>query len=131
MSEYKLTIPGSLPGLNEYSTLERRNRYQAAAMKRRAEHVVMAEIRRQLRGLRIKKPVSMDYLWIEKDRRRDKDNIAFAKKFVQDALVKVGVLENDGWKQIDHFSDDFAVDAKRPRVEITIREVGASGKTLP
>ena len=71
MTEYKLTIPGSLPGLNEYSTLERRNRYQAAAMKRQAEHVVMAEIRRQLRGLRIKKPVSMDYLWIEKDRRRE------------------------------------------------------------
>ena len=125
MREYKLTIPGTLPGLNEYSTLERRNRYQAAEMKRKAEHVIMAEARRQLRCLRIKKPVSMEYLWVEKDRRRDKDNIAFAKKFVQDALVKAGVLENDGWRQIDHFADDFGVDPKRPRVEVTIREAEA------
>lgn len=121
--EYRLIIPGTLPGLNEYSSLERRNRYEAAAMKRRAEHVVMAEIRRQLRGLRIKRPVSMDYLWIEKDRRRDKDNIAFAKKFVQDALVKTGTLENDGWAQIDSFTDSFAVDSKNPRIEIRIREM--------
>ena len=123
MREYKLIIPGLLPGLNEYSTLERRNRYEAATMKRQAECVVMAEARRQLRSLRITNPVAMDYHWIERNRKRDKDNIAFAKKFIQDALVKVGVLKNDGWAEIDHFTDNFAVDPRRPRIEVIIREV--------
>ena len=55
--------------------------------------------------------------------RRDKDNIAFAKKFIQDALVKEKVLENDGWAQIDSWTDAFAVDAQRPRVEVELEEV--------
>ena len=62
------------------------------------------------------------YLWIEPSRRRDKDNVAFAKKFIQDALVEGGVLRNDGWAEIEHFTDDFAVDPKNPRVEVTIEE---------
>lgn len=123
MREYKLVIPGMLPGLNEYSTLERRNRYQAATMKKQAEHTVIAEAKRQLRGLKIAVPVTMHYLWIERNRRRDLDNIAFAKKFIQDALVKAGILANDGWSEIAHFTDDFAVDPKRPRIEVIIREV--------
>ena len=53
----------------------------------------------------------MRYLWVEKNKRRDKDNIAFAKKFIQDALVKEKVLENDGWAQIESWTDAFTVDA--------------------
>lgn len=73
--------------------------------------------------MRLSKPVKIKYLWIEKDRRRDKDNIAFAKKFIQDALVKEKVLENDGWAQIESWTDDFAIDSQKPRVEIEIQEV--------
>ena len=57
----------------------------------------------------------------------DKDNIAFAKKFIQDSLVHAGVLANDGWNQIEGFTDDFAVDPKNPRVEVTI-EIFEGGK---
>ena len=62
------------------------------------------------------------YTWVEPNRRRDKDNIAFAKKFVQDSLVRMGVLENDGWKQIEYFTDSFAVDPENPRVEVIIED---------
>ena len=60
--------------------------------------------------------------------RRDKDNIAFAKKFIQDSLVHAGVLQNDGWKHIEHFTDDFAVDPKNPRVEVVIEEFEGGNK---
>ena len=101
MKHYKLTIPGLLPGLNEYVDAERgaKGKYKAAA-----------------------RPVVIHYTWIEPNRRRDKDNIAFAKKFIQDSLVHAGVLQNDGWKHIEHFTDDFAVDPKNPRVEVIIEE---------
>lgn len=39
-----------------------------------------------------------------------------------DALVETGVLRNDGWSEIEGFSDDFALDPKNPRVEVTIEE---------
>lgn len=122
--QYKLTIPGLLPGLNEYIDAERavKGKYKAAAMKKQAENVIGYMVRTQLRGVHFTKPVVIHYLWIEPNRRRDKDNIAFAKKFIQDSLVHCGVLENDGWNQIEYFTDDFAVDAKDPRIEVTIEE---------
>jgi Holliday junction resolvase RusA-like endonuclease len=61
-------------------------------------------------------------LWVEPNHRRDLDNVAFGKKFVQDGLVKAGILKNDTHHEIAGFSDSFAYDSKRPRIEITIEE---------
>lgn len=121
--EYKLIIPGRLPGLNEYVSAERANRYKGAKLKSRSERIISDEIAMQLKGIQIKNPVEMHYLWIERDMRRDRDNVAFAKKFVQDALVGARVLANDDCKHVVGFSDRFGVDKDNPRIEITIREV--------
>lgn len=118
----KLVIPGTLPGCNEYINAQRRDRQLGARLKRETEERILWAIRQQLRGVQFDKPVVMHYLWVEKNRKRDKDNIAFARKFVQDALVKAGVLKNDGWREIAGFSDDFAVDENRTRVEVNILE---------
>jgi len=120
----KFTIPGRLPSLNEYIATERgeKGKYTAAAMKKQAEEKVMWAAKVGL-GERFRNPVFIHYLWVEKDRRRDKDNICFAKKFIQDALVKAKVLKNDGWNEIADFKDDFDVDKDNPRIEVTITEV--------
>ena len=118
----KIIIPFPLPGLNEYIDAERSHRQKAAKLKREYQDAVVLVLRRQIRG-KLREPVRMRYLWVEKDRRRDKDNISsFGRKVIQDALVKAGKLRNDGWQNIAGFSDDFAVDKKRPRVEIIIEE---------
>lgn len=120
----KLIIPCSLPGLNKYISAERTHRQKAAAMKRKWENMIVLLIKSQLRGKQCKRPVVMRYLWVEKDRRRDMDNISsMGRKLIQDALVKAGTLQNDGWAQINSFSDAFAVDKKRPRVEVEITEI--------
>lgn len=120
--QHKLTIPGTLPGLNEYISAERSNKYQAAQMKKQAEYVIIQTIRTQLRNVTIHVPIIINYLWVEKNARRDKDNIAFAKKFIQDGLVKAGIIGNDGWEWIDGFTDEFSIDKKNPRVEVLIKE---------
>lgn len=80
-------------------------------------------IRSQLRGVRIKKPVTMLYTWYEPNRKRDLDNVSsYGRKVIQDALVHCGVLHNDGWKQILGFADRFYVDRKEPRIEVVILE---------
>lgn len=122
---YLLTIPGQLPGANDYIAAERANRHKAAKMKRDAQSYIAWYIKRDLRGVRIKRPVVLSYTWGEKDRRRDKDNIAFAKKFIQDALVQQGVILDDGWGEIQGFSDDFKVDKTRARIEVRIHESGS------
>lgn len=117
---HTLTIPGTLPGLNSYIAAERANRYKAAAMKRDAEQLIGLCARSQLRGINFAAPVTMAYTWYEPNRRRDKDNIAFARKFIQDALVAASVLEGDGWAHIEGFSDRFEVDRGNPRIEVLI-----------
>ena len=62
------------------------------------------------------------FRWYEPNRRRDKDNIAMAKKFILDSLQEMNVLENDGWTQIMGFIDEFYIDAMNPRVEVLLFE---------
>ena len=97
--EYKLVIQGRLCSLNEYIKAERSNRYKGAKIKRDNEKIIAAAIKQQLFGVKIDNAVHMDYLWVVPDKRTDRDNIVFARKFIQDSLVQCGVLKDDGWKR--------------------------------
>lgn len=122
--EYLLTIPGKLPGLNDYIAAERTNRHKGAKMKADNGNIVAAAIRQCMRGVRIDKPVQMEYTWVEPNKRRDMDNISsFGRKVIQDALVQCGVLRDDGWKCVAGFSDRFEVDKENPRIEVLIKEI--------
>ena len=116
------TIQGRLDGLNEYTKACRSNCYAGDNMKKKNERIVEYYIFEQLRGVKFNNKVSISYTWYEKNKRRDLDNIAFAKKFIQDALVKRGVLEGDGWQHIAYFTDEFKVDKDNPRIEVVINE---------
>lgn len=122
--EYLLVIPGRLDNLNDYISAERTNRFKGAQMKSDNERIVIGAIRKCLKGIKIECPVFMEYVWYEKNQRRDKDNISsFGRKVIQDSLVYSHVLKNDGWKEIVGFSDTFSVDTTKPRIEVRIREV--------
>lgn len=116
----KLVIPGTLPGLNDYTRAQRADRHVGAKMKKSVEEVLALHIRQQFRGVKILGQVFIECHWYEPNRRRDLDNVAFAKKFIQDALVRCGAIEGDGWKHVIGFSDRFGVDPKNPRVEVVI-----------
>jgi len=112
-----LTIHGRFPSLNEYVNAERRNRYAGAAIK----HKETERVKRAARKLpHVDVPVRVAFLWVEKDKRRDVDNVAFAKKFILDGLVAAGVLDNDDPAHVRGFSDAFAYDKNEPRVEVEI-----------
>lgn len=123
---YKIVLNGKFPGLNDYIKMLNYNRYAAADMKRLDEGIIAAEVLSQFkRRPRITKPVHIAYRFYEPNKKRDLDNIpGYFHKIFQDALVRSGVLANDGWKNITGFSDDFYCDRMNPRIEIEIREVG-------
>lgn len=121
--KYLLIIHGRLDNLNDYIKALDTSRYKGSALKSENESKVLQEIYSQFGRLRIIKPVKMHYVWYEKDKRRDLDNVSsFGRKVIQDALVKSRVLQNDGWNEIKGFSDEFYVDSKNPRIEILIEE---------
>lgn len=122
-----LTIKGRLPGLNEYIDVERTNRFAAAKMKREFEQHIGAFIYMAVDQGTLHshdKPCELIIKWFEPNRRRDLDNISFATKFIQDALVKCGVFPDDNSKYIRALHHTYHVDTAEPRIEITIREEG-------
>lgn len=121
---YKLVILGRLPCLNDYIKALGINRHKGGKLKKETQESIMWLIVNQVKGMEIKNPVIMAYSWYEKDKRRDKSNVSsFGRKCIEDCLVTLGVLHNDGWANVEGFSDTFYVDAKNPRIEIDIIEL--------
>jgi Holliday junction resolvase RusA-like endonuclease len=121
-----LTIKGQLPNLNEYTRACRTNRYVGARMKEKAEEMISAYILEQMKGICFEKTVELSFRWYEPNKKRDLDNICFAKKFILDALVSNGIIVADGWKGVIGFTDQFFVDKENPRIEVDIKEAGES-----
>jgi Holliday junction resolvase RusA-like endonuclease len=118
------TIPGRLPGLNEYTAANRTHPKAGARAKKEAEWQVAWGVK-IARLEPIEGPVYLTFAWHEPDRRRDVDNVAFAKKFILDALVRLGILAGDGRKHVVGFTDEFHLDRIRPRVVVTIERTSA------
>lgn len=122
---YEVVIDGRLPGMNEFISAQRTNKYKGAKMKADGQHTCEIYVKKALRHTCIEKPIRIHYCFYERNTKRDMDNISgFAHKVFQDALVCCGVIDNDGWKNIVGYTDDFCVDRNNPRIEIVLEEVG-------
>lgn len=116
----KLIIKGELTDLNAYIKSLNSSRWGGNAIKQyETQRVAKEAMAAKLPAVK-NYPVKITYLWFSKDQRKDTDNVAFAKKFINDGLVLARVLENDSRKFIAGFSDEFFIDRKNPRVEVII-----------
>lgn len=128
--QYRFVIKGTLPNLNDLIAAERqqirvKGKFTTCGnnLKQDNQDLVIWYLRSQLKGVHISKRIHIHYLFVEKNMKRDKDNVAsFAMKIIQDSLVKAGVIDNDGWKNISGFSCDFDVDKNAPHIEVTLTE---------
>ena len=118
-------IAMKLPSLNEYVNVCRTNQYKASKFKQNIENDIGLFIARLPT---FEKPVKIHFHWIEGNKKRDLDNIAFAKKFILDALVKQGKLKDDNRKCVTAFTDSFEYE-KETRVILEIEEVQDGEKT--
>jgi hypothetical protein len=116
----KLIIKGEFPGLNEYINHTRGSKYAGASMKARETDRVYWEAKGQHLP-RIETVQKITCTWYCKNKRKDKDNVMFAKKFILDGLILAKVIPNDGWNDIHEFVDVFAIDAINPRVEVQLQ----------
>ena len=115
-------IDGKLPGANEFINAGYRNRFFANNLKKTTEKQIAEAIEKHGKP-RFDKPVKIGFVWFEPNNRRDCDNIAFAKKFIQDALVRNGVLEDDSRKYlVGYLGEEFLVDKMYPHVVVTVTD---------
>ena len=105
----KIEIKTRLPGLNDYISAINHNRYAGNKLKRDTE----AEIMSFLYGVQPveKYPLHIEFVWYERTKRRDLDNVASAKKFILDALQKAKIIKGDGQKYVGYIRDRFLIPA--------------------
>lgn len=113
-----------LPSLNDLLSEMGKSPYAYNRLKTKLEKVVIASIRRDLRGYKASKRVRLYFLWGEKNKgvKRDFDNITGGgKKIINDALVKSKVIEDDNPKYLLPSRDMF-VYTSEPYIEVEIVE---------
>lgn len=114
----RIEIPFRLPSLNQYINECRKNRYAGATMKKHVD----ADIGYFINQLpRYEKPIKIHFHWIEENKRRDFDNICYAKKFILDSMVKAGKLKDDNRNYVVGFEDSFEY-ADESKVILEIEE---------
>lgn len=112
-------IPLKLPSLNEYINACRKNAYEGAKLKKQTQEDIMWFVKKLPK---FDKPISIHFHWIEGNKRRDYDNIASAKKFILDAMVKCGKLKDDNRNYVTGFSDTFGYEKGTWKVILEIEE---------
>jgi Holliday junction resolvase RusA-like endonuclease len=114
----KIEIPFRLPSLNNYINECRKNKFAGAKMKKEVESDIAWYINRLPQ---YKNPIKIHFLWIEENKKRDLDNVCFAKKFILDSMVKAGKLKDDNRNFVRGFTDDFDY-GKSSKVILEIEE---------
>lgn len=116
----KLIIPGIPPSINTW-----RNMYhhEEAKQKKEWEQIVGWEVLRQKvkPSQPIRKSVTTYTYYFPTKHRRDPSR--YSPIWIEDGLVKAGVLEDDSFDHIELKIAFGGVDKKNPRVEIEIREL--------
>lgn len=100
-----LILNHRFPALNEHTKTARGNKYASNSDKQTYTDIVAYECMSQ--GIKPVESAMFHFRWIEKNKRRNKDNIAFAKKYIFDGFVNSGIIKNDGWAEVKGFTDEF------------------------
>lgn len=118
-----LKIPFKLPSFNDYNNICRRNKWEANNFKKGVQGDIVWAIKKS-KLLKCYKAVKVNFIWIERTKKRDIDNVMSAKKFILDALVTANILINDSPKYVCEITDKLIYDKnKGDMVLVEIEEV--------
>ena len=122
MSLIFFEIEGKLPGLNDIIGASRTHYHAAASQKKKAQKLVKESLAEcGVADCHISGPARVEITWHEPNKRRDVDNINAGVKFILDALVEAGVLDNDDQKHITSIEHAVLCDPARPRISVWVK----------
>lgn len=124
-----MTVKGFKSGLNELlggRMYDHRTKKYRNPEKSRNDAICAKYIKlsKDLRGVKIERPVIIHYSFYCENKMHDRMNVAsaFIKSF-EDAMQKCRIIRNDGWDDVLTPTLSFDIDKQKPRVEVTIEEV--------
>ena len=114
-------VPGPLPGANDII----RKHWRAYSKLKQEWGLIIARCL-MMSGVKSVSSCSIRYHWVEptpvRGHIRDRDNIRFGAKFINDAIVTHGILLDDGPDGVTGLSDTFEYHAEHPGVWVTLKE---------
>ena len=113
-------VPGRFPSLND--VLRIKNPNQRNRMKRELDNRVKWAAR--YAGIRPVDRYMIRVGWLEKDARRDWDNVRSGIKFVLDGLKKAEIIIDDSQRYLLDTDDWYGHDKGNPRLVVQIYEEG-------
>ena len=122
----EFTIKEKLFSLNEVINANRANRYAGAKLKKEIETSISWAIKEAVLTKNLKpitNPCVINIEWHEATKRRDVDNIQSSQKFILDAMVKNGILQNDSRRYVKQIYHEI-VDDNENYVVVKIKEIG-------
>ena len=115
MTEKQLDLHFGLPGLNRIIDVAKKGPYVYGALKKNYTRLVADEL--FLQNCIPEVPYEKMYLyftWIETAQHcRDPDNVRAGAKFVLDAMVQVGMIEDDSISHVKLLRDSFRIGESR------------------
>lgn len=130
-----LWVPGPLPGMNELISAAKRPSWSKTSyttLKKKWTEDVW-KLAKSARMLKFPGDVVITFEWLEKNKRRDPDNVAAGgRKLVLDGLVMAGVLQGDGWRYVRSWTDRFNICGapggyrNEPGVGVTVHHIAGA-----
>ena len=111
-----ITIHGSLATLNEHDGANRSNRFMGAKLKKEMTDLVAWQAKN---SPKITRPCILTFHWYYSGK-YDFDNIRFACKYLQDGLVKAGVLVDDSQKWVLGYGGDIFIKTDKGKEKVII-----------
>lgn len=120
MSErIEFTIPHRLVRFNEYTDINRHNRFKGAKMKKEQTALCKWYIPK----IKIDYPVEITYIWTVKTLKNDLGNVQVGNKFIEDAMVETGFLPDDSLLWIKKITHEYRK-GKKEQVEVIVKRWG-------
>ena len=113
----KITINGTPPSINKY--IGRTNIWQYQKDKKQIHELVRLSTLKDKPKIPIAKCIMEVSFYFKDKRKRDLSNHI---KFIEDGLVKAGIIEDDNYFVVQELKLKGFVDKDNPRVEIDIKE---------
>jgi len=121
--QQKFVIPGHLPDMNLIIRQCKSHWGSYASIKKKWTYPIVLMAKAALKPI-VEYPIDVKYVYYCCNRRKDPSNIdAGARKIIEDALQKAGIVTGDGWREIRSLSSEFYIDKAEPRIEVTLSKL--------
>ena len=118
---FEVEVLGELPALNEIISASSAHYGKYNKMKSANNGIIKWRLKQMRKSTKpLEDKVDVKITWTTKNLKKDPDNVAAGIKFILDAFVEYGILENDTRRYIGDIYHTYEVDKEKPRCKVEL-----------